>query len=67
MSATINCKVWNIHWFQMKFYWEIIVLREVRQKKLVPSILNMFVRMSGSYNPLAHTHYNTICGRVDEC
>ena len=39
------------------------MLREVRQKKLVPSILHMFVWTSGSYNPLAQTHFNMF---VDE-
>ena len=34
ISPTINCKVWNIQWFQMKVYWEKIVLRGVRQKKI---------------------------------
>ena len=48
----------------MKFYWGIIVLREARQKKLVPSILDIFVWTSGSYNPLAHSHFNMF---VDEC
>ena len=43
---------------------EIIVLREVRQKKiLVPSNLDMFVWTSGFHNPLAHTHFNMF---VDE-
>ena len=30
---------------------------------MVPSILDMFVFMSGFYNPLAHTHFNMF---VDE-
>ena len=37
--------------------------REVRQKNLVLSILDMFVWMSGFYNPLAHTYFNMF---VDE-
>ena len=33
------------------------------KKNSVSSNLDMFVRMSGSYNPLAHTHFNMF---VDE-
>ena len=36
ISATINSKVWNIQWFQMKFHWEMIMWMEARQKKFGP-------------------------------
>ena len=64
IPANISCKVWNIQWFKIKFYWETIIPIEVELKKFILRNLDMFVWMSGFQNLLAHTDFNMF---VDEC